>query len=262
MALEFIKVFIIFNLILTGSIIIYLNHNHVITAGESLSSRATQGTNIGTYPFMAALLRAPTGTNYQHSCAGTILNNRSVLTAARCVYEDAPSRWRFRLGSSRHNSGGNVYAVTVIYFYRNFDEWAMMSDIAIVRTNTNIRFGNNVRAGSFAGRYYIVGNNQPVSTVGWGYTSTTIALNTCRTHYSAQGFFIREESQICSGFSNPGSVSANNARDKCLGEPGAPLIHLGTIVGVRSYALSCNSPAVPTVSTRVGYFISWISTYA
>ncbi|KAL0901276.1 hypothetical protein ABMA27_006568 [Loxostege sticticalis] len=193
--------------------------------------------------------------------------------------EDAPSRWRFRLGSSRHNSGGNVYAVTVIYFYRNFDEWAMMSDIAIVRTNTNIRFGNNVRAGSFAGRYYIVGNNQPVSTVGWGYTSmplwqpaqhldlrrhqqTTIALNTCRTHYSAQGFFIREESQICSGFSNPGSVSANNARDKCLGEPGAPLIHLGTIVGVRSYALSCNSPAVPTVSTRVGYFISWISTYA
>lgn len=86
----------------------------------------------------------------------------------------------------------------------------------------------------------------------------TMDSATCRYWFNQEGLGIQPH-QICSGFPDPAQLGADNARDKCFGEPGAPLVHNGVVVGIRSFAVSCSNPEVPTASTRVSSFIEWIS---
>ncbi|CAH0405212.1 unnamed protein product [Chilo suppressalis] len=232
----------------------------------------------GIHPQVAALLRAGNLQRYTQTCAGTILNNRSVLTAARCVSDgrdvDEPNLWRFRVGSSRWDIGGDVYLVRNIII-NDFDQWSMMNDVAVLRSAGTIVFGPNVQPGQFAGSDYFLQNNQAISTVGWGYLGFplwypknyselqrvqlwTIDVNICRQSYFAEGFYV-QNSMICSGFINPNAVAGASVRDRCFGEPGAPMFHSNVVVGIRSYGLSCMSnAAIPSINTRVSSHIDWI----
>nr|P23605.1 RecName: Full=Achelase-2; AltName: Full=Achelase II [Lonomia achelous]AAB19940.1 achelase II=fibrinolytic proteinase [Lonomia achelous=Saturnid caterpillar, Peptide, 214 aa] [Lonomia achelous] len=198
-------------------------------------------TTIASYPEITALLYFN-----RQACGGTILNNRSVLTAAHCPFGDAASSWSFRVGSTNANSGGTVHSLSTFIIHPSYNRWTLDNDIAIMRTASNINFINNaVRPGSIAGANYNLADNQVVWAAGWGTTSPggslarfpgvnarhvqiwTVNQATCRTRYASIGHTVTDN-MLCSGWLDVGG------RDQCQGDSGGPLYHNGVVVGVVS----------------------------
>ncbi|MBN4688662.1 trypsin-like serine protease, partial [Escherichia coli] len=65
-------------------------------------------TTINNYPSASPLLYAANQVNFGQSCGGTIINQRSILSAAHCFQgvRNNAARWRIRVGSSFAHSGG------------------------------------------------------------------------------------------------------------------------------------------------------------
>ncbi|XP_047027287.1 trypsin, alkaline C-like [Helicoverpa zea] len=226
-------------------------------------------TTIDQYPTMAACLTTFNFVNYFQSCGGTILNNRSILTAAHCTIGDTANQWRFRVGSSFANSGGIVHNVQQIFNHPNYDQAAYLDlDIAILRSATAISFNNNVRPVSIAGSNYNLPDNQVVWAAGWGVTESgstseqlrhvqvfSINQAACRSRYAARGVSITDN-MLCSGILGVGG------RDQCSQDSGGPLYHNGIQVGVCSFGIGCADPQFPGVNARVSRVTAWITSNA
>ncbi|KAJ8736109.1 hypothetical protein PYW08_006765 [Mythimna loreyi] len=225
-------------------------------------------TTIDRYPTIAALLYSWNLSTYSQACGGSILNNRSVLTAAHCTIGDANNRWRIRVGSTWANSGGVVHTLSQIINHPQYNGNTYNNDIAVLRSASTFTFNNNVRAASIAGSNYNLGDNQPVWAAGWGTTSQggssseqlrhvelrVINQATCRNNYASRGITINDN-MLCSGWSGGG-------RDQCQGDSGGPLYHNGIVVGVCSFGIGCAQAQFPGVNARVSRYTSWITSNA
>ncbi|KPI95066.1 PREDICTED: trypsin, alkaline C-like [Papilio xuthus] len=226
-------------------------------------------TNISRYPFGAALLYSWGGSNFRQACGGTILNNRSILTAGHCVWRDSANQWRIRVGSTNANSGGVVHNINRIIMHPNYNSRNLDNDIAILRSSSNFAFNNNVRAGSIAGSNYNLADNQAVWAIGWGAIAFkgqsseqlrhvqiwTVNQNVCRQRYATRGSTVTDN-MLCSGWLDVGG------RDQCQGDSGGPLIHNNVVVGVCSWGHECALAYFPGVNARVSRYTSWIQSNA
>ncbi|PZC70336.1 hypothetical protein B5X24_HaOG200459 [Helicoverpa armigera] len=232
-------------------------------------------TTIDQYPSMAACLTTFDFVNYFQACGGTILNNRSILTAAHCTIGDTANKWRFRVGSTFANSDGIVHNVQQIINHPNFDQAAFVDmDFAILRSASAISFNNNVRPVSIAGPNYYLPDNQAVWATGWGWISEngptseqlrhvevfSINQEICKSRYanlSIGAFNIAiTDNMLCSGILDVGG------RDQCSQDSGGPLYHNGIQVGVCSFGFGCGRPQYPGVNARVSRVTAWITSNA
>uniref|UniRef100_A0A2A4K6W3 Peptidase S1 domain-containing protein n=1 Tax=Heliothis virescens TaxID=7102 RepID=A0A2A4K6W3_HELVI len=246
--------------------------NLLFTAVPSAPQRIIGGsaTTIDNYPSIVALLYSVSNNNFRQSCGGTILNNRSILTAAHCPFRDSVFRWRVRAGSSFAHREGHTLAFSTFIFHPNFNANTLDADIAIMRTSTIIPLSNLIQPGSIAGSNYNVADTQVVWAAGWGVTSPngwsgaeqlrhvqiyTINQNICRQRYAAVSRTITDN-MLCSGVLDVGG------RDQCAGDSGGPLYHNNVVVGVCSFGISCAHHLYPGVNVRVSRFTSWVQANA
>ncbi|XP_072936661.1 ovochymase-like [Epargyreus clarus] len=243
-----------------------------VTAVPTNPQRIVGGsvTTIGQYPFGAALLFSWTGANHRQSCGGSIINNRSILSAAHCFVGDTIVRWRIRVGSTNANSGGTIFNTNAIILHPNYNRVTLDNDVAILRAASNFVFGANVRAGSIAGSNYNLADNQAVWAIGWGATAVshydwqgasseqlrhvqiwTVNQAVCRNRYAELRRTITDN-MLCSGWLDVGG------RDQCQGDSGGPLLHNNVIVGVCSWGERCALARYPGVNARVSRYTSWI----
>ncbi|CAH2102209.1 unnamed protein product [Euphydryas editha] len=224
-------------------------------------------TTIGQYPYSAALLLSTSGSGtFRQACGGSIINNRSILTAAHCFdrYPQA-NQWRVRVGSTNANSGGVVLTTNRITRHGSYSASTINNDVAIIRINGVFSFNNNVRAGSIAGSNYNLPDNAPVWVIGWGATRYggagssqlrhvqvwVVNQAVCRNRY-AERFSTITDNMMCTGYLDVGG------RDACQGDSGGPVIHNNVIVGVTSWGYQCAHARYPGVNARVSRFTSWI----
>ncbi|KAJ0182807.1 hypothetical protein K1T71_002176 [Dendrolimus kikuchii] len=242
-----------------------------VTAVPSNPQRIVGGsvTTITQWPSIAALLYSWNLSAYWQACGGTILNNRSILTAAHCTIGDAANRWRTRVGSTFANSGGIVHTTNSIINHPNYNTRTLDNDVAVLRLSSTITFNNNARAGSIAGANYNLGDNQVVWAAGWGTTSEggssseqlrhvqiwTVNQNTCAQRYATVGASITAN-MLCSGWLDVGG------RDQCQGDSGGPLYHNNVVVGVCSWGQGCARAFFPGVNARVSRYTAWIQSNA
>ncbi|KAI5638998.1 trypsin domain-containing protein [Phthorimaea operculella] len=227
---------------------------------------------IGTYPYSVALLLGRTGSSHSQWCAGTIINNLAVLTAAHCFMHDPqypqPFQWRSRVGSATANSGGTLFNTEQIILHDGFNRITFDMDFAIVRVvgtfNLNLA---NVKAAVLAQPSYQLPDDAPVFSLGWGHTCaqwcsssenlrrvqiSTVNINSCRYIYQQLGRQITDH-MICAGDLNEGG------RGACQGDSGGPLVHNGTVVGVISWSHECGNARYPGVSARIPVVSNWIA---
>ncbi|XP_064072110.1 trypsin, alkaline B-like [Vanessa tameamea] len=234
--------------------------------GSPIESRIVGGStvDISRYPFLVVVLYSQDGIIFHHICGGSIINNRSVLTAAHC-FLGSPSNLLIRAGSSFANSGGTIYNVMNMIGHFNYETHTAKHDIGVIRIRNEFMFGGNVQVGRIGG--YQIGDDQVVWAAGWGHTSFngqpseelrhvqiwTVNQNTCRQNYGTMN--VITEYVLCAG-----PREANNGI--CSGDSGGPLVHDNAVVGVVSLGADCGQPEYPGVFTRVSKYTDWIQTNA
>ncbi|XP_030032016.2 trypsin, alkaline A-like isoform X3 [Manduca sexta] len=222
-------------------------------------------TTINSYPSIVALLYSSNLSQWRQTCGGTIINNRSIVTAAHCPHGDSTNRWRVRVGSTNANSGGRVINSQRFIIHGSYNRRTLNNDIAIIRLAATIIFSPTARAVNFAGPNYNLRDGQAVWAAGWGRTSTngassaqlrhvqiwTVNQATCRSRYASIGRTVTDN-MLCAGWLNVGG------RDQCQGDSGGPLYHNRVLVGVCSWGEGCGLARFPGVNVRVSRYANWI----
>lgn len=197
-----------------------------------------------------------------HFCGGSILNERTIITAAHCIDGQSAGNLKVRVGSLRHASGGTQYSVSQIKKHASYSASTIDYDIAILILSSAISIdGTNVKAVSLPSSEPASGS--VIRTSGWGTTSqggslpatlkyvdvNVVARTTCQSNYGSSSITAR---MICAGVNGGG-------KDACQGDSGGPLTQNGVLYGVVSWGRGCAQAGYPGVYTNVYSLLSWIN---
>nr|XP_053653823.1 trypsin-1-like [Cherax quadricarinatus] len=220
----------------------------------------------GEFPWVVSLLR--TGATPHQYCAGVLLSNTHVLTAAHCIDGfDQRTIW-VRVGEHDFSREGESQHVNIrvadFRLHPDFDSNTFSNDIALLVLERPVVYSSYVRPIclpppniSFTGDI--------VTVVGWGAIRYQGPLSSvlqkvelpvwsnsdCDEVYDQP---IRD-SMICAGFPEGG-------RDSCQDDSGGPMMKTvngkWVVVGIVSFGTRCAQPGFPGVYTRINSFLDWI----
>ncbi|CAK1540238.1 unnamed protein product [Leptosia nina] len=226
-------------------------------------------TTIDQYPSAAVPLLYDCFINvYREFCGASIINSRTILTAAHCIVQHVPiSYWQMRVGSTFSNRGGVVHPASKIFIYPYYNSRTEDNDIGLIQTSVPFSFNSLVSPARIAEWNYYLPDGEPVTAVGWGMNDTSshigsdqlrkIHLNTinwklCDTIFQKIGLSV-DENMLCIG------IPGGGVGGQCGGDSGSPVYHNDVIVGVCSWGHEeCDNPNFPHVNMLVSRYAYWI----
>ncbi|XP_041971599.1 phenoloxidase-activating enzyme-like isoform X1 [Aricia agestis] len=253
---------------------------------------AGKATAIDAYPWMGIIEYADSGRPYL--CAGSLINDRYVLTAAHCLVSS--NNRSLGAGSVRfgeynvtnegpdcvETEGGGIDCTTGVLSikiesfivhpeYDKSKTLKSVNDIALIRLMEPTPYTEFIRPVCLPGKDITAEppSNLTLVIAGWGYKNEThysdvkldaiIPLadrDTCLKKYSRDGIPTIGPSQICAG---------GGEKDVCGGDSGGPLSYyhqndnFEEIVGVISFGpRQCATIDRPSVYTKVYDYLDWI----
>ncbi|KAG5873545.1 hypothetical protein JTB14_007353 [Gonioctena quinquepunctata] len=246
-----------------------------------------QETALDEFPWMVLLQYMNSAGNRRWSCAGTLISNRYVLTAAHCVTGDILQKVgrlvTARLGeynteteidckSSRNcNQRPLDMAIDSIIAHPGYDNnnANRYDDIALIRLSRAVTYTNYIRPICLPEPNESANLGEPVTVAGWGKTErlnrSPIKLKVeipiaereqCTQKFSSESIILRD-SQICAG--------GQRGRDSCTGDSGGPLMKTSKSdpsqwyqEGIVSFGAQCGSEGWPGIYTKVADYLPWI----
>jgi len=204
-----------------------------------------------------------------HFCGGSIVSERSIVTAAHCVDGDSASQLAIRYNTLLHNSGGTLVNVASLFMHEQYDPYEIDNDVAVLNLAAALDL-SLPNAGSVSlpdqGQDPVEGADVTVS--GWGTLSEgsgslptalqvvnvpIVGRPKCNTQYASFGGIT--DQMICAGVDEGG-------KDACQGDSGGPLVGqvngVNVLWGATSWGYGCARANYAGVYTRVGIFVNWI----
>lgn len=97
---------------------------------------------VGQFPHQVSVRKRENG---HHICGGSIISNRWILTAARCVVSRVPYAMVAVVGAVELSNGGRQHEIVLSIQHPNFKHNQLTHDIALLRTQHPIVFNEFVR---------------------------------------------------------------------------------------------------------------------
>uniref|UniRef100_A0A670ZTA4 Peptidase S1 domain-containing protein n=1 Tax=Pseudonaja textilis TaxID=8673 RepID=A0A670ZTA4_PSETE len=226
----------------------------------------------GAWPWQVSLQTYNHGGGFLHLCGGTLINNRTVLSAAHCYTLFSPRNpemWRAVIGLHhlfRHKTytiKRRVKAIDIHFFYNSarYEE-----DIAMFHLSKSITFNNYVQPACLPNVTLALTSDMKCFISGWGMKKEKgnltlqeaqlkiFSLDTCNQYDWHAGTI--PDTAFCAG-SETGDV------DTCQGDSGGPLVcYLSDskyyVVGITSYGIGCGRPKFPGVYTNLPKYMFWV----
>lgn len=226
----------------------------------------TGGTNctIEQFPYLVALELYS-----QQICSGAIISPYAIITAAHCLkFDQDPSQYRVRAGSSLRQQGGSVHGVwnfTKHGDYKTVNN-VQLNDLALLWLSDPIEFDNRTtRSISLFDSGEISENGTIAFAAGWGWwkigvlpsqlqsiESKIIDTNTCDDIFYNGRYNLKAKGLIC-------ALNLERHQSTCRGDSGGPQVINGRVAGIISFGdTGCKGWPLPNVFTEVAYFREWI----
>ncbi|XP_067633043.1 serine protease 7-like [Eurosta solidaginis] len=220
-------------------------------------------------------------------CAGSLINERYVLTAAHCVTGPVEQQIgklvSLSVGENDIHSASKCNSQTCLPPYQRFGIERIVvherydadrdlfinehKDIALIRVDSSVKFDDYLQPVCLPIKSLLqeLKVGRPLMAAVWGYTGLSkhsktkkkvrlplISMERCRLTFEKL-FYVADE-QICAG-----DVFHE---DSCSGDSGGPLMRLNStswvLEGLVSFGVSCGQENRPGIYTRVRSYIDWI----
>ncbi|ESO81983.1 hypothetical protein LOTGIDRAFT_84942, partial [Lottia gigantea] len=220
--------------------------------------------HLGAWPWTVMLLEVN-----MPVCGGAILNERVIITAAHCFEDQDPTRWTVTAGGIKQNTfeySKRMYQIESIMMYKDYDEFSVENDIALVMLKSEIKFSNYIRPICLPSENDTLEVGTPCYLAGYGDThGDSDRLNQVKLPIIAEdkcsqvdwyGNFFKPNSSFCAGY-------AQGGKDACTGDSGSPLVCRRNsewqVHGISSWGYGCAEPKWPGIYTRVNKYLPWIN---
>ncbi|XP_070596611.1 transmembrane protease serine 12-like isoform X2 [Erythrolamprus reginae] len=240
-----------------------------ITANtEALGGGVTQ---LGAWPWQVSLqIYGVSSGRYHHICGGSLINNNSVLTAARCVKHWVnPEYWRVVIGLYhlyKPYSRTIIRRVKSIIIHSSFKRNHYENDIAMFKLVKLVVYNKYIQPICLPENSHIVIDKSPCYITGWGdrkkdkiqnvlqeATVIIIPLYVCNTYE-------RYKERLSTDM-----ICAASPTNICVENTGGPLMCYFSnvskyyLIGITSFAGGCNQDDYPGLYTRTISYRKWIN---
>ena len=213
------------------------------------------------FPYLVSIQR-----NGGHVCGGSLLSERWILSAARCLENRPYNELTAQYGTSEIDTrvtGVNKARISRGVTHENFNYSLLLNDISLLESETPMITGFH---GAFAklapeGSQFRKGT-KAVHT-GWGFIQPN--QSTRNLQKANLRMWIAEECMAAQTQVRLNTICAAAESVMCAGDPGNPLLINGVLVGVaslRNGPQCTNVPGEhPNVYTDISKYIEWIETH-
>ncbi|XP_033254608.1 trypsin eta [Drosophila miranda] len=239
----------------------------ICAANADLEGRIVGGVDTSNYfaKYVVQLRRrSSTSSAYAQTCGGSVLDSRTIVTAAHCVYNREAENFLVVAGTdNRAGMHALVVRVEQLIPHENYNATTTDNDIALVIVSPPLPLTDASSIGAIE-----AATEQPpvgaVATVsGWGYTQESglssnklqqVQVPLVDSVQCQDTYYWRpiSEAMLCAGLPEGG-------KDACQGDSGGPLVVNNQLFGIVSWGEGCACPNTPGVYANVAHFKNWIA---